>query len=139
MIAEGPALAKLLPQQAPFVMIGQLLTADAQRTVSRFRVDASSVLFSDGVFSEAGLIENVAQTAAAGVGYYYQQQQQPAPIGYIAAIKNLKITRLPAAGIELTTEVEVKNQVLDFTIVQGSVRIGEELIAECEMRIFLKN
>lgn len=139
MIAEGPTLAKLLPQQAPFVMIGQLLAADAQRTISRFRVDASSVLFSDGVFSEAGLIENIAQTAAAGVGYHYQQLQQPAPIGYIAAVKSLKIGRLPSAGAELTTEVEVKNQVLDFTIVHGSVRIGEELIAECEMRIFLKN
>jgi predicted hotdog family 3-hydroxylacyl-ACP dehydratase len=138
MIAEGPALAKLLPQQAPFVMISQLLTADAQRTVSRFQVDASSVLFNEGVFSAAGLIENIAQTAAAGVGYHYQQQQQAAPVGYIAAIRNLKIGRLPIAGTELTTEVEVKNQVLDFTIVQGSVRVGDELVAECEMRIFLK-
>jgi len=138
MIAEGSALAKLLPQQAPFVMIGQLLTADAQRTVSRFLVDSSSVLFNDGVFSEAGLIENIAQTAAAGVGYHYQQEQQAAPIGYIAAVKDLRIARLPTAGDELTTEVKIKNQVLDFTIVQGSVRVGEELVAECEMRIFLK-
>ena len=139
MIAEGPALAELLPQQPPFIMISQLLLADAQHTVSRFRVEAASVLFSNGVFSEAGLIENIAQTAAAGVGYHYQQKHQPAPIGYIAAVKSLKIGRLPVAGAVLTTEVEVKNQVLDFTIVQGSVRIGEELIAECEMRIFLKN
>lgn len=139
MIAEGPALAALLPQQAPFVMISQLVIADGQRTVSLFRVEPSSVLFSDGAFSEAGLIENIAQTAAAGVGYHYQLQQQAAPIGYIAAVRNLKIERLPAAGTELTTEVEVKNQVLDFTIVQGTVRAGNELLAECEMRIFLKN
>ncbi|MDO7875801.1 3-hydroxyacyl-ACP dehydratase [Hymenobacter sp. ASUV-10] len=138
MIAEGPALAQLLPQRPPFVMIGQLESATEGCTVSRYQVSAASVLFADGVFTEAGLIENIAQTAAAGVGFSYQQQQKPAPIGYIAAVKDLRIHKLPAEGTELTTEVVVKNQVLDFTIIQGLVRAGDTTLAECEMRIFVK-
>lgn len=138
MIAEGPALAQLLPQRSPFVMIEQLVSAVEGRTVSRYQVRASSILFADGVFTEAGLIENIAQTAAAGVGFSYQQLQKPTPIGYIAAVKDLRIHKLPTEGSELTTEVIVKNQVLDFTIIQGLVRAGDTTLAECEMRIFVK-
>jgi predicted hotdog family 3-hydroxylacyl-ACP dehydratase len=139
MIAEGEQLAELLPQRPPMVMIHQLVACDAEKTTTRFRVTNESVLFADGFLTEAGLIENIAQTAAAGAGFSFKQSGKPAPVGFIAAIKDLSVWQLPADGTEITTEVRVQNQVLEFSIVRGKVSAGETTFAECEMRIFIKD
>jgi predicted hotdog family 3-hydroxylacyl-ACP dehydratase len=139
MIADGEQLAALLPQRPPMVLIHQLVSCDAERTVSRFRVTSESVLAADGFLTEAGLIENIAQTAAAGSGFSYQQQGKPTPVGYIAAIKDLTIWQLPGTGTEITTEIRVQNQVMEFSIVRGKVSADEVTFAECEMRIFIKD
>lgn len=121
------------------VLIDALLACANERTMSQFGVPADSVLVENGVLSEAGLIENIAQTAAAGAGYAYQQQGRPAPIGFIAAIRDLRVGALPPVGTTLTTEVRVQNQVLEFSIVRGTVRASETTFAECEMRIYIKD
>lgn len=138
MLAAGDDLLALLPQRPPMVLVSALLTCADDCTVTQFRVPADCVLVEGGVLSEAGLIENIAQTAAAGAGYGYRQQGQPAPIGFIAAIRDLRVGALPAVGTTLTTAVRVVNQVLDFSIVRGTVRAGETTFAECELRIFSK-
>ena len=139
MIAEGETLAALLPQRPPMVMIHQLVSCDAEQTTSRFTVTPDSVLFADGFLTEAGLVENIAQPAAASSGFAAQQSSKPAPIGYIAAIKDLIIWQLPPAGVELTTQIWMQNQVLEFSIVRGKVSAGAVTFAECEMRIFIKD
>lgn len=136
MLATGEDLLALLPQRPPMVLVSALLTCANDRTVTQFCVPADCVLVENGVLSEAGLLENMAQTAAAGAGYSYRRQGQPAPIGFIAAIRDLRVAALPAVGTTLTTEVRVVNQVLDFSLVRGTVRVGETTFAECELRIF---
>lgn len=138
-LATGEALLALLPQRPPMLLIDALLRCADERTVSRFRVPADAVLVENGLLSETGLLENIAQTAAAGAGFAYQQQGRPAPIGFIAAIRDLRIMARPAVGTALTTEVRVPNQVLESSIVRGTVRAGAATFAECEMRIFIKN
>lgn len=139
MIAEGDQLAALLPQRPPMVLIHQLVSCDAEQTTTRFTVTADSVLFADGYLTESGLVENIAQTAAASSGFAARQSGRPAPIGYIAAIKALTIWQLPPAGTVLTTQIRMQNQVLEFSIVRGQVSAGAVTFAECEMRIFIKD
>ena len=138
MLATGNDLLALLPQRPPMVLVGALLTCATDCTITQFDVPADCILIENGALSEAGLIENMAQTAAAGAGYSYRQLGQPAPVGFIAAIRDLRVAALPAVGTTLTTEVRVVNQVLDFSIVRGTVRVGETTFAECELRIFNK-
>jgi len=138
MLADENELMALLPQKPPMVMVHQLESCTADTTVSRFQVRPDSVFFDNGALSEAGLVENIAQTAAAGVGYSFRGQEGTPPVGFIAAIKGLKIHQLPEAGVEITTEVKVVNQVMDFSIIRGRSWAGDRTFAECEMRIFLK-
>jgi predicted hotdog family 3-hydroxylacyl-ACP dehydratase len=138
MLAEGPDLIAILPQKPPMVMVHRLLAAGAEATVTRFRVEEDCVLVEDGRLSEAGLVENIAQTAAAGVGYSYREKSEQPPIGFIASIRELSILGLPAVGEEITTKVRLVNQIMEFSIVQGKVTSGNKVLAECEMRIFLK-
>ncbi|WP_345238557.1 hypothetical protein [Hymenobacter saemangeumensis] len=138
MIAEEQDLLALLPQKPPMVMVHQLLACSEAATVSRFRVTRDCVFFDNDVLSESGLVENIAQTAAAGVGFSYQQRGETPPVGFIAAIKGLTVHARPADGVEITTEITVQNQVMDFSIIRGRSWAGDTVFAECEMRIFLK-
>ena len=59
----------LLPQQPPFVMIDRLLHYDETRTVCSFTVPEDNLFCEAGVFKAAGLIENIAQSCAARLGF----------------------------------------------------------------------
>jgi hypothetical protein len=83
-------------------------------------------------------VENIAQTAAMHVGYQCSLKNIPIPIGYIAAVKDLKIKSLPKQNTKITTSVKVINKVLDVTVVEGRVEQNENVLCSCEMRIFAK-
>lgn len=126
-----------IPQKPPFVMIGELVEVDETSTKTSFVIPADSLLNEGVHFSEAGLVENIAQTAAAGVGYVCREKGIPVPVGYIGAIKNLVIFALPEIGAKIETVVRIANQVFDVTIIQGEITSEGETIAQCEMKIFL--
>lgn len=127
-----------LPQRPPMVMIDTIIEAGLQQSVSALTVNSGNLFVVDGCLSESGLVENIAQTAAAGVGYLCQMEQRPVPVGFIAAIRDLSIHQLPPVGSRIDTTVENLNEVMEVRIVKGTVKLNGESIASCEMRIFVK-
>lgn len=117
-------------------MVDQLLSSDENSTVTTFRVTEENVLVARGEFTEAGLMENIAQTAAARAGYRAMMENEPVAVGYIGAVKNLEVFALPKINEILVTEIKIENHVLDTTIISGTVRRNNIIIAQCEMNIF---
>ena len=136
-IADETTIAEYLPQKPPMVMIGKLHSTVNGRTTTSFFIQDDNVLCNNGNFSEAGLIENMAQTAAAGVGYTASLAKTKPPVGFIGGIKNLRIQALPRIGDEIFTEIAIEHQVMNATVASGKVYLHQELIAECELKIFL--
>lgn len=129
----------LIPQKPPFVMVGKLLFTDEVSSRSSFLIERDHVFVKDHVFQEAGLMENIAQTAALRAGYLAQSENKPVAIGYIGAVSNFEIFELPKAGDEIETEIRVENQIFDVTILSGKVWRQENLLAQCEMKLFISN
>lgn len=127
----------LIPQRPPFVMVDKLLNSDAHGTQTTFCVREDNVLVVDGKFSEAGLMENIAQTAAARAGYMAMKENKQVAVGYIVAVKNFEIFDLPQINDELLTEVKIKNQVFDMIVISGTVKRHEKVMAQCEMNIII--
>ena len=127
----------LIPQQQPFVMINSLLKLDEKYTVCNFRIPADNLFCDTGYFTEPGIIEHIAQTAAAGVGYKAKQSQRQPPLGFIGAIKNLIIHSLPKIGSTIETRVSIEKEIFNVTLVNATVNCNTKLIAACEMKIFL--
>lgn len=127
----------LIPQKTPFVMVANLLYADDKITQTNFTIKEENIFLEKGKFSEAGLIENMAQTAAAGAGYNSKRNNKPVQIGYIGSVKNLEIFSLPKINDEIITEITVENQLFNVTIISGKIWCDETLVAQCEMKIFL--
>jgi predicted hotdog family 3-hydroxylacyl-ACP dehydratase len=127
----------LIPQKPPFVMVDKLLHSDDHSTKTSFRVNKENVLVINGEFTEAGLMENIAQTAAVRAGHIAMMENKPVAVGYIGTVKNFEIFDLPKINDELVTEVQIKNQVFDVAVVSGTIKRDDVVIAECEMNIFI--
>ncbi len=140
-IAREDALFRYIPQRPPVVMIDELWVNEQEKTVTGLTVREDNPFFENGMLREPALVENIAQTAAARVGHYYAEKtegEQDPPLGFIAAVKGLKVHDLPVAGDGLRTTVTVQHEVMNVTIIRGEVMCGEKLLAECEMKIFLR-
>jgi predicted hotdog family 3-hydroxylacyl-ACP dehydratase len=127
----------LIPQRPPFVMVGRLLHADETKATSSFTVLKSNILVNDNEFSEAGIIENIAQTAALHMGYVASTIDKKIPQGMIGGIKNLEIAYLPEVNNLLTTSISIEHEVMNAKIIKGTVSMKNEIIARCEMKVFI--
>ena len=115
-------IRSLLPQRDPFVAVDSLFTEDGRLTA-------------------AGLMENIAQTCAARIGFrtLYVMGLDKVDIGVIGALRNMEIHALPPVGQTLTTRVTVREEAFGITLVEASVESEGQLLAEGEMKIALKN
>jgi predicted hotdog family 3-hydroxylacyl-ACP dehydratase len=138
MTVNAENITSLIPQRAPFVMIDNLLHDDEVRTNTNFTIRAENIFMSGKYLSAAALVENIAQTAAAGAGYKAISQDSPVLVGFIGAIKNLEIGELPEVGDVLETETKLVNTVFNVSIVEGVVTCNGRKLASCEMKIFLQ-
>lgn len=127
----------LIPQRPPFVMIDKLLAFNETTTRTGLHIKTDNIFVEHGLFKEPGLVENIAQTAAARAGYIAKTENKPVQTGYIGAVNNLHIFMLPKTGDELITEITIENQIFDVTLISGKISCNNELIAQCNMKIFI--
>lgn len=130
-------LNELLPQRPPFVMIDRLLSSDAVYSVTELEVRDDNIFVEDERLTASGLIENIAQTCAARIGYINLNNGSTVKIGVIGSISNLTVTRTPKVGERLTTTIQLLEEVFYVTMVHASIMIGDEEIVSANMKIAL--
>jgi len=131
-------IIRYIPQRHPIVMVGTLVAVYAKITETSFLVKEGALFVENGVLQEVGLIENIAQTAAAGVGYQCAVNNEAVPVGFIGAVKNLTIDYLPKVGELIFTRVEVLEEIFDMSLIKGESFVGDKPVLSCEMKIVLK-
>ena len=120
-------------------MVGKLTAFDEKRTVTETVIKEDNIFVSDGVFSASGLVENIAQTCAARIGYVNKYiLKKGIQLGFIGAIRNLEITGFPKVGDVITTCVTVIDDVLGMTLANAVVTCNGETLATTEIKIAVK-
>ncbi len=137
-LMQGEEILSLIPQRHPIVMVDAFYGADEVLSYSGLTITPGNIFCENNTLREPGLIEHVAQSAAARVGYLCMKQNIPVPVGFIGAIKNFQIYRLPVTGETLHTTIKIEQDFMDITLISAKVMIAEEMISECEMKIFLQ-
>lgn len=135
---HGEGILGLIPQRPPIVMVDCFFGIEEDRSYSGLTVTTDNIFCEAGKLQEAGLIEHIAQSAAARIGFLYTQQGKEVPLGFIGSVDKLKIYSLPDVGQKLLTEITVVQEVFDITLISAQVKADEELTAECRMKIFIK-
>lgn len=127
---------ELLPQQEPFIMVGKLVSFDMGKTVTQTLIEDKNIFVESGVFTASGVIENIAQTCATRIGYINKYiLKKGIQLGFIGAIRNLKLHRCPKVGELVETTIITEEEVFGMTLVSATVKVSDELIAEASMKI----
>lgn len=126
-----------IPQRAPIVMVSQIISCTKTEIVTQFQITPENIFVEGDKMQESGMIENIAQTAAAMTGYFAKEQNQPVKRGFIGSVKKLSIIQLPVIGT-ISTTVKVVTEVMNATVIEGSIAQKGIVVATCEMNIFLE-
>lgn len=119
-------------------MIDCLTHYDDKVASTRLTVRHENLFVVDKRLIAPGIIENMAQTCAARIGYYNLISGLPIKIGFIGGISNLSIFRLPEEGEVIDTVIRVSGEVFGMTIVDAETRSENELLASAVMKISIK-
>ena len=129
-------ILELLPQRPPFVMVDHLTDYSETQSSCSLTIRPDNVFCEDGEFAAAGLIEHIAQTCAARLGYYNKYiLKTGVRLGFIGEVKDLSIVRLPREGETRDTTLVVRQEIFDVTLVSAEVRVGTETIATTRLKI----
>lgn len=142
-------ITRYLPHRAPFLMVDTIVRMDNEVVETVFTIAPGNLFIQqDGRFAEAGLIENAAQTCSAIVakGYYVDENLEDRDganvIGFISAIKTLKVHSLPKAGSTITTKSRlISNFVTDeysLCTMNCQTYFRQDLLLEGEINLFIR-
>ena len=131
---------QLIPQRDPILMVDELLGVDGEQAQTCFTIRPENIfLDQEGWFEESGMIEHIAQSASAFAGYkaIMGGATEP-PLGYIGEVKKFHCYRRPLVGERLQTTITLGPEVNGVTLLTGQTYVGEEMVAQTQMKIFIK-
>lgn len=138
MLLNKENITSIIPQKEPFVMVHNLVMADEKQFKSTFSVNGDNLFLEEDVLQEPSLIENIAQTVAAGFGYLDKANGGKPKIGFIGGISKLKVHHLPQLNQTIETIITHLYQFENIYLVKGENFCDGELLVECEMKIVVQ-
>ncbi|MCQ2144185.1 MAG: pseudouridylate synthase [Bacteroidales bacterium] len=128
-------ILEVLPQRPPFCFVDRMLSYEEPDIVTEYTVKEDCVFLEQGQMRASGLVEVMAQSSAARVGYINKFiKKLDVNVGFIGSVKGLKIYRCPLLGETMVTKVELKQEIFSISMVQATVCIGGEKIAEATLK-----
>jgi predicted hotdog family 3-hydroxylacyl-ACP dehydratase len=125
----------LIPQKPPFIAVSNLISCDEINTETSFEIQKDSIFAENEELSEAGIIENFAQTCAVRLGYL--NKNDTVKIGMIGSIDNIEIFCRPKVNSILFTTISVTAELMNILLVEAQSISDNKNIAICRMKIFL--
>lgn len=136
---RGIDVHTLLPQQEPFVMVGSLTQFDGTTTATETLVRPDNLFVDNGVLRTTGMIENIAQTCAARIGYYNKYiLKAGVQIGVIGAVRKMKVSGHPHVGQQFWTTVTVVEELLGMTLANAEITCEGKTLATAQIKLAVK-
>lgn len=130
------------------LMVDLILDINASFVETTFLIKEDNIFVQNTIFIEAGLIENTAQTCSSIVGkkYFFDENgtenENVNVIGFISALKNVKIHSLPKVGETIITKANLVSKFAgdDYTLCTMSCQssVEDQILLECEINLFIQ-
>ena len=133
----GAAIAELIPQREPFVLVDTFYGIVDGESVAGLHVQESTAFVHGSVLDECGLVEHMAQACAARAGYICKCNATPVPLGYIAALSRMRFTGEVRVGQEVRTGVRIVQDFGSLLLASVTAKVEGQIVADGEMKIFL--
>ena len=109
----------LIPQREPIVMVDKFVGITNGISETQLTIKNDNIFVENDCFTEFGLIEHIAQSAAARVGYICRNENKPISM--------------------LETKIEILQEVFNITLIKAESFTDGRLAASCQMKIFLNS
>ena len=100
-VIQGEGILNLIPQRPPIVMVDSFFGFEENRSYSGLTVTTDNLFCEAGRLQEPGIIEHIAQSAAARIGFIYTRQGEKVPLGFIGSVDKLKIYNFAGSRNEI--------------------------------------
>ena len=137
-IISGVDILPFIPQRPPMVMVDSYYGKMDDSSYTGLTITEDSLFCKSGIFQEVGIIEHFAQSAAVSAGVEFIDNGEEVPVGFIGAVNKFNAVRLPKTGETIHTTTKLIQKFLDVSLVYSEVKINEEIVATCELKIFLQ-
>lgn len=132
-------IRELLPQKDPFILVDELVAWNEAETRTRFTVREDGIMVRAGRLSAAGMVEVMAQTSAARIGYIHKYiLHRPVAMGYIGAVKALTVNREVRVGETVDATLRVVAEAGPLTRISVLLSVRSEAVAWGEMTVALQ-
>lgn len=129
----------ILPQQEPFVMIDTLTHFDMSSSSTETTLREDNIFVEEGRFSAAGMLENMAQTCAARIGFYNKYiLHKDVQVGVIGAVRDYNVIKLPSVGSVLSTRVDIIEDIFGMTLADASISCQDDVIATARIKLAVR-
>lgn len=136
MLIDKNFITNYIPQRSPFIMIDKLISANETHFESEFEITGENIFLKDGILSESALIENIAQTCAAGFGYVGSQNGEEAgKLGFIGSVSRLEVKNTAKENDTIKTKITVISTFDTIHLIEGIAFRGNEELVSCQMKI----
>lgn len=133
------AISELLPQRRPVLMVSRLVGYSDSTVATETDIPATGPFVCDGILTTAGIIEAVAQTCAARIGYVNKYiLHRPVQIGFLAAVKDMKVAAHPPVGSTISTTVHVEAELMGMMLAEATVEMAGHVVATTEVKLAVK-
>ncbi len=121
------------------LMVDTILEIDNETVSTIFNIKNDNIFIENNRFSEAGLIENIAQTCSSIVGQkIYTNSEDKKVIGFITSLKKIQIFELPLVGSQIITKAVMISKFENICNITCNVFLNEIILAEADISLFIK-
>ena len=129
-------ITSLIPQRPPILMVDRFSYEDDSLCHSELTLKEDNMFLHNGSMVPEGLLEHIAQTAAAHIGYRRKMAGEEVNLGFFGDIKRCTMgKRMPTVGQTVMTTMRVVSQVGNITMVSAESTSDGETLIECRMKL----
>lgn len=143
-----PTIEELIPHRPPMVLVDRVVRVDGLETETAFSITPNCLFVAQGVLSEMGMLENLAQTSFIFLNYFFIKpnevlwDKKKDNLGVISTIVNLDVSALPKVGQVLhthtQTELAFTSDFLKICTIQGTISVDGNIALQATMKMLLQ-
>lgn len=131
-------IKQFIPQREPMLMVNRMYDCTEDSVQTGLVIKQENIFVDEnGNFSEAGVIEHIAQSAAVFAGYNDFINGRPVVLGYIAEIKGFSNPVCVMANQEILSSLKVVSYAMNITLMQATSYVNGTEVASCKIKIFM--
>ncbi|GEN75896.1 ABC transporter permease [Chryseobacterium hagamense] len=129
-----------LPHRKPMLMTDYILELTKEKVITSFEIKEDNIFVDQGLFVEAGLIENSAQTCSSilGQSFFENPKADTKVIGFITNIKKIEIFSLPKVGSTIISKASLISQFENICQIFCETFLEDELLIRSEINLFIQ-